>query len=80
MRLVRLDNAWRCRAVTAAAGTDALQQQINTLLVEQTEKSIAALQAVHWRTIWVLPASLAAIVMLIFGLFFREDREPKRAV
>ena len=64
----------------ATTGTDALQQQINTLLVEQTEKSIASLQAVHWRTIWVLPASLAAIVMLIFGLFFREDREPKRAV
>ncbi|MCY4586147.1 MAG: MFS transporter [Bryobacterales bacterium] len=64
----------------ATTGTDALQQQINTLLVERTEKSIAALQAVHWRTIWVLPASLAAIVMLIFGLFFREDREPKRAV
>lgn len=64
----------------AAAGTDALQQQINSLLVEQTEKSVAALQAVHWRTIWALPASLAAIVMLIFGLFFREDREPERPV
>ena len=64
----------------AAAGTDALQQQISTLLVEQTEKSVEALQAVHWRTIWALPASLAAIVMLIFGLFFREDREPKRPV
>ena len=64
----------------AATGTDALQQQINTLLAEQTEKSVAALQAVHWRTIWVLPASLAAIVMLIFGLFFREDREPGRPV
>ena len=64
----------------AAAGTDALQQQINTLLAEQTEKSVAVLQAIHWRTIWALPASLAAIVMLIFGLFFREDREPERPV
>ena len=64
----------------AATGTDSLQKQINALLAEQTEKSVAALQAVHWRTIWVLPASLAAIVMLIFGLFFREDREPGRPV
>ncbi len=30
----------------------------------------------QWRTFWTVPAVLAAAVMVLFGVFFREDRAP----
>lgn len=30
----------------------------------------------QWRTFWAIPAVLAAVVMVLFGMFFREDRAP----
>ena len=64
----------------ATGGATGLGGQISTLTAEQTQKSIEALQAINWRAIWGLPAGLAAIIMLLFGLLFREDREPQRPV
>ncbi|MBM4154456.1 MAG: MFS transporter [Lentisphaerae bacterium] len=34
-------------------------------------------QLAQWRTFWIIPAVLAAVVMVLFGLFFRE--EPAKA-
>ena len=64
----------------AAAGTAGLEAQIATLSAEQTRKSIASLAAINWRAIWTLPAGLAAIILLLFALLFREDRESQRPV
>ena len=64
----------------AAAGTAGLDQEIAVLLSEQTAKSIGALRALNWRAIWILPAGLAALVLLLFGLLFRENRESERSV
>ena len=64
----------------AAAGTAGLDQEIAALLSEQTAKSIGALRALNWRAIWILPAGLAALVLLLFGLLFRENRESERSV
>jgi nucleoside transporter len=64
----------------AASGTPGLNQQIDTLMAEQTAKSVKALQALNWRAIWGIPAVLAALAMILFGLLFRESRESERPV
>ena len=64
----------------AAAGTTGLDEEITALSAEQTEKSIASLAAINWRAIWTIPAGLAALILLLFALFFREDRESQRPV
>ena len=64
----------------AASGTAGLDQQIETSTAEQAATSVKALQALNWRAIWGIPAVLAALAMILFGLLFRENRESERPV
>lgn len=34
----------------------------------------------QWHTFWAIPAVLATVVMILFGLFFHEDRAPESGV
>jgi nucleoside transporter len=64
----------------AAGGAAELDQQIATLTAEQAAKSVEALQALNWKMIWAIPAVLAALAMILFGLLFHENRESERPV
>jgi nucleoside transporter len=33
----------------------------------------------NWQAIWLIPAAMAAVMVVIFGVFFQEDRTPKAA-
>ncbi len=49
-------------------------EEIAALQAEQSAKAAQALQVVDWRSLWMLPAGLAALVMAVFLALFREDR------
>jgi len=34
-------------------------------------------QLAQYKTFWMIPAAFAAVVMVIFGLFFKEDNKKK---
>jgi len=36
--------------------------------------TVKALQTLNWRMIWAIPAALAAVIMVIFAVTFRDDR------
>jgi hypothetical protein len=59
---------------------EGLDQQIAALTAEQAAKSVEALQALNWKMIWAIPAVLAALAMILFGLLFHENRESERPV
>ncbi|HVR36415.1 MAG TPA: hypothetical protein VMS21_11255, partial [Methylomirabilota bacterium] len=42
----------------------------------QRELRRAELQSINWKPLWALPAGFAAVVMLLFMVFFREP--PRR--
>ena len=38
-------------------------------------KSIEATRAMNWRMIYAIPAVGALIIMILFGIFFHEEKE-----
>ncbi len=52
----------------AEAGT------IEQLTADQTAKGLEALRALDWRTIWMFPALLSAIILLLFAATFKETQ------
>jgi MFS family permease len=41
--------------------------------------STGAASAAEWQTFWAVPAVLAAVIMVVFALFFRDGRSPAAA-
>ena len=41
---------------------------------QRDEKAMQALRLMNWRTIWMIPAVGAAVIMLLFAALFREER------
>tara|TARA_R110002072_G_scaffold303123_1_gene494639 strand:- start:44949 stop:45407 length:459 start_codon:yes stop_codon:yes gene_type:complete len=41
---------------------------------EAAALQLSALQAIDWKGIWTIPAGAAAVVMVIFFVFFKKDR------
>ncbi len=49
-------------------------EEIDALQTEQAAKSTRALQAIDWRSLWTLPAGLAALILAIFLALFKPQR------
>jgi len=56
----------------AQAGESTAEGQ--SLLAEQSEKALRALQLVDWRMIWIIPAALAGLILLMFVAVFKNPR------
>jgi len=59
----------------SADGADAdptIQTQIDDLRASIDGKNLAMLQTKDWPAIWLLPCIAAAVIMVLFGLLFRE--------
>lgn len=48
--------------------------EIAELSAAQSSKALEALQLLDWRTIWMIPAALAGLIMLLFAAVFREEK------
>lgn len=59
-------------ARVAAMNPAADASEIAALTAEQSAKSLEALRELDWRSIWMLPAALAGLIMLMFAVTFRE--------
>jgi len=46
------------------------------LIAEQTAKQMEALQLLDWQTIWIIPAVIALLILVLFTATFRENRDP----
>ncbi|MFP6604858.1 MAG: hypothetical protein VB862_20160, partial [Pirellulaceae bacterium] len=51
------------------------QQKIANLNVYKEIKSIEATQEMDWRMIYTIPAVGALVIMVLFGIFFHEEKE-----
>ena len=56
----------------AQAGEGSPEAQ--ALASEQSEKALRALQLVDWRAIWLIPAALAGLILLMFVAVFKDPR------
>lgn len=48
---------------------------IGTLLSGYVKDSYTIDQVVHWRSVWMVPAGIAAVVLLFFVLFFKDNQK-----
>jgi nucleoside transporter len=48
--------------------------EIAALTAEQGRKALESLQLVDWQTIWLIPAALAGVILLLFLALFREEQ------
>jgi nucleoside transporter len=62
----------RIAQLQAQAGSSAAE--IEALTAEQTAKALQALQLVDWRMIWLIPAALASVILLMFIAVFKNPR------
>jgi nucleoside transporter len=60
-------------ARSPAAEQPTIEAEIASLSKEKDAIAIQALQAVNWRGIWLPPAVGAAVVLVLFGLLFKND-------
>jgi nucleoside transporter len=58
----------------------ALQAQLETLNGKKGELRLAQLQGMNWKMIWGIPAVMALVVMIFFGLVFKEPEAPEEEV
>lgn len=49
------------------------------LVAEQSAKQVQALQLIEWQTIWVIPAVIALLILLLFVATFRENKSSAEA-
>ncbi|MCA9089828.1 MAG: MFS transporter [Planctomycetaceae bacterium] len=47
-------------------------EEIDTLAAQKAAARKAELQAIEWKPLWLKPAIFAAVVMVLFGLLFRD--------
>lgn len=61
--------------LSKAAPTErgAIQAEIEALGREKDGLAVQALRAVNWRGVWMPPAIGAAIILILFGLLFKDD-------
>ncbi len=59
---------------SSASGAEktALEKEIEDLQAKKTETRREELRAIEWRPLWGKPAIFAAVVMVFFGLMFRD--------
>jgi len=57
----------------------AVQTQIDDLTEQQNSKSLAALRLIDWGNIWTIPAGGAFVIMILFGLLFKDDSDQPEA-
>lgn len=58
-------------AEAEASGADT-----TALMAEQAAKQLEALQLIDWQTIWIIPAVIALLILVLFTATFRENRDP----
>ena len=58
----------------AAGDSPALQAQLEALNATKAELRLAQLQGMDWQKIWGIPAIMALVVMIFFGLVFKEPK------
>jgi predicted MFS family arabinose efflux permease len=46
---------------------------IGTLLSGYVKDHYTAAQIVDWRAVWMVPAGIAAVVLVLFLLFFKDN-------
>lgn len=51
-----------------------LWQTKNLLSAYQGAKSVRSLQVMNWKTIWMIPAIFAGVIMVLFVFVFREEK------
>ena len=51
-----------------------LSGQMDQLVERQTDLSVQALQAMDWRSIWMIPCIGAGVILLLFALLFKDDQ------
>ena len=56
---------------------ESLKAEIEALTKQKSEARIAELRAIEWKPLWGKPAIFAGIVMLLFIVFFRNDKSKK---
>ena len=64
----------------AAAGAAGLEEEISQLRAEESAKAMEALQLIDWRAIWLIPAGLAGLILLLFAALFRDERATAKPV
>jgi nucleoside transporter len=52
------------------------QEEIDTALAEKARLRHLSLKEMLWKPLWGLPAILAGVILLLFVLFFRQERKP----
>jgi nucleoside transporter len=62
------------QAATLKGGAEgeAAQEELAAARAELNEQTVAYLKKLDWRMIWGIPAAMAAVVMVVFALLFRE--------
>ncbi|HSG68835.1 MAG TPA: MFS transporter [Planctomycetaceae bacterium] len=60
---------------TGQAKSD-LEAQIATLEAKKKDLRIKELKAIEWKPLWGIPAIFAAVIMVLFGLFFHDRLSP----
>ena len=63
-----------------AAGAAGLEEEIRQLRVQESAKAMEALQLIDWRAIWLIPAGLAGLILLLFAALFRDERATAKPV
>jgi nucleoside transporter len=67
------------RADAEGAAATELDAQLTAAQGEFNELTVKSLQTLDWKTIWGIPAGIAAVILVVFALIFREDRTAARS-
>ncbi|MEK6236090.1 MAG: hypothetical protein N2C14_15400, partial [Planctomycetales bacterium] len=49
-------------------------EAVAALKTEQDAASLKALQLMDWRTIWMIPAVGAGVIMILFAIVFKDEK------
>ncbi len=82
MRLLQEQLTQLVEQQQAAGGAEAapeVQAEMDDLKASIEEKNLAMLRTKDWSAIWMLPCIMAGIIMVIFGLLFRENNGTEAA-
>ncbi|MGY8693999.1 MAG: MFS transporter, partial [Verrucomicrobiia bacterium] len=55
--------------------------KISGMVVKMYETELASGVFVHdWKTIWLIPAVMAAVIIIVFAIFFKESKAKSEEV